>query len=90
MKNDSIYPEPIGPYFDYSARSQYLNNKIRTFSELCTEDLLSGDVDKARRWAEKCAPFMAALDRLSAWYQATDHKAPERWIGWDVQKGYES
>lgn len=85
MRMETTYPKPIGPYFDYSARAQFLDAKIRTFSELCTEDLLAGDVARARLWADKCAPFMAAKDRLSDWYNNTDQNAPERWIGWDVQ-----
>lgn len=85
----STSPLPIGPYFDYIAISDYLRERSSSFANLCARAVLAGDLDSARYYAEHFAPFDAARDRVNAYFDA-HHDKPERFIGWDVQRGFES
>lgn len=84
----TTYPKPIGPYLDYTAVMDYINEEIRVVTVLCTRKVLAGQMDDANYWAKKFAPLADAKNRLNDWFDANKNE-PSRWIGWDVQKGYE-
>lgn len=84
----SLAPLPIGPYFDVSALTDYLSKERDTCARLCTKRVLDGDIEGARYYAEKFAPLDATIDRVWAYWDSFKD-SEYRWIGWDVQNGWE-
>jgi hypothetical protein len=83
-------PAQIGPFLDYSARLEFLRFRMEALAANCTAAVAAGNFEHAGYFAQEWAPLAAARDRLNARYDSMDKDAPDRWIGWDVQNGWEA
>lgn len=79
---------PIGPYWSYTGRMDWLNDKLRSYGTLCAEAVVEGDYDRARYWALKWEVEEKSRQRCNARYEATKGDKAVESLGWDAAYTY--
>jgi len=78
MTNTDTTEAAYGPYFDVSARLDYLMADRDSSARLCAQKVLAGQFKAARWWAEMFAAEDAEVKRVLAWGNSS---APGRFVG---------